>query len=148
MLLSILSLYGEARLGYNGRMKKFLLVLLIVVFAIEMLAACAPINAAEITASAMALPGWVIILGAVVLFLIGFGIIWKLIPGFVKFIALVALAIVLAGAAYGVWHIAIVDKALDEVEDIRESFGAQVSESPSESESGGLDIGIHIGGDD
>ncbi len=127
-------------------MKKFLLVLLIVVFAIEILAACAPINAEAIKASAMALPGWVIILGAVVLFLIGFGIIWKLIPGFVKFIALVALAIILAGAAYGIWHIAIVDKALDEVENIRESYGAQTSESPSESGSGGLDIDIHIGG--
>ena len=137
-------------------MKKFLLVVLIVLFAVEMLAACAPIDNAEIsniTASAMALPGWVIILGAVVLFFIGFGIIWKLIPGFVKFIALVALAIVLAGAAWGVWHIAIVDKALDEIDQLKESYGAQVSTSPSEgvspsaseSDGPGIDIDIHIG---
>ncbi len=126
-------------------MKKFLLVLLIVLFAIEMLAACAPVDTAQIAASAMALPGWVIILGAVVLFLIGFGIIWRLIPGFVKFIALVALAIILAGAAYGVWHFAIVDKALDKVDELKESFGAQASESPSSSEDdGGLGIDIHI----
>ncbi len=129
-------------------MKKFLLVVLIVLFAVEMLAACAPIDTSEIqnlTASAMALPAWVIILGAVVLFFIGFGIIWKLIPGFVKFIALVALAIILAGAAYGIWRIAIVDKAIDEINNIKESYGAQASESPSESESPGIDIDIHIG---
>lgn len=126
-------------------MKKFLLVLLIVLFAIEMLAACAPIDTSEVADYAMTLPGWVIILGAVVLFIIGFGIIWKLIPGFIKFIALIALAIVLAGAAYGIWHIALVDKALDEVEDIRESYGAQQSESPSQEESGlGFDLNIHI----
>jgi len=131
-------------------MKKFLLVVLIVLFAVEILAACAPIDTSDIsniTASALALPAWVIILGAVVLFFIGFGIIWKLIPGFVKFIALVALAIVLAGAAYGIWRIALVDKAIDEVNQIRESYGAYSSASPSESESDGLgiDIDIHIG---
>jgi len=128
-------------------MKKFLLVVLIVLFAVEVLAACAPIDAAAITASALTLPAWLIILGAVVLFFIGFGIIWKLIPGFVKFIALVALAIVLAGAAYGIWRIAIVDKAIDEINNIKESYGAQVSESPSETESNGpgIDFDIHIG---
>jgi hypothetical protein len=131
-------------------MKKFLLVVLIVLFAVEILAACAPIDTSDIsniTASAMALPAWLIILGAVVLFFIGFGIIWKLIPGFVKFIALVALAIVLAGAAWGIWHIALIDKAIDEVDQMKESLGAQVSESPSESESDspGIDIDIHIG---
>ena len=131
-------------------MKKFLLVVLIVLLAVEILAACAPIDTSDIsniTASAMALPAWLIILGAVVLFFIGFGIIWKLIPGFVKFIALVALAIVLAGAAWGIWHIALIDKAIDEVDQMKESLGAQVSESPSESESDspGIDIDIHIG---
>jgi|GEM_PF-1442871 hypothetical protein len=128
-------------------MKKFLLVLLIVLFAIEMLAACAPITGAAVEEYAMALPGWVIILCAVVLFLIGFGIIWKLIPGFIKFIALVALAIILAGTAYGVWHFALVDKALDEIEEIRESYEAHSGESPSAGESGdaGIDIDIHIG---
>lgn len=128
-------------------MKKFLLVVLVVLFAVEILAACAPIDTAEIAAYAMSLPAWLIILGAVVLFFIGFGIIWKLIPGFIKFIALVALAIVLAGAAYGVWRIAIVDKAIDEINNIKESYGAQVSESPSESESKGpgIDVDIHIG---
>lgn len=128
-------------------MKKFLLVLLIVLFAIEILAACAPVNTEELQAYAMGLPGWVIILAAVVLFFIGMGIILKLIPGFVKFIALVALAIILAGAAYGVWHFSIVDEALDKVDELKESYGAQSSDiSPSADEDGGgLDIDIHLG---
>lgn len=126
-------------------MKKFVLVVLIVLFAVEILAACAPIDTAKVQAYAMALPGWVIILGAVVLFFIGFGIIWKLIPGFVKFIALVALAIILAGAAYGLWHFAIVDEALDKVDELKQSYGAETGASPSASESGGINIDIHIG---
>lgn len=129
-----------------GNMKKFLLVLLIVLFAIEILAACAPINTAEVQAYAMSLPGWVIILGAVILFLIGFGIIWKLIPGFIKFIALVALAILLAGAAYGIWHIALVDEALDKVDEIKNGYDTQESATATAEESDfGIDIDINIG---
>ena len=127
-------------------MKKFLLVLMIVLFAIEILAACAPIDTAKVEAYAMSLPGWVIILGAVVLFLIGFGIIWKLIPGFIKFIALVALAIILAGAAYGIWHIAIVDEALDKVDELKSGYGTQESATTSAEESDfGIDIDINFG---
>lgn len=127
-------------------MKKFLLVLLIVLFAIEILAACAPITGAEVEAYAMSLPGWVIILGAIVLFIIGFGIIWKLIPGFIKFIALVALAIILAGAAYGIWHIAIVDEALDKVDELKNSYGTQESATATEQDSNlGINIDINIG---
>jgi hypothetical protein len=130
-------------------MKKFVLVLLIVLFAIEILAACAPIDAAEVTDYAMSLPGWVIILGAVVLFFIGLVIIWKLIPGFIKFIALVALAIILAGAAYGVWRIAIIDKALEEVESIKDGYHATQGAQEPEEESGlKIDLDIHIGGGD
>ncbi len=132
--------------GIIGNMKKFLLVLLIVLFAIEILAACAPIDTAQVEAYAMSLPGWVIILGAVVLFLIGFGIIWKIIPGFVKFIALVALAIILAGAAYGVWHIALVDEALDKVDEIKNGYNTEESAAASEEESdSGINIDINIG---
>ena len=100
-------------------MRKFLLVLLIVILAMGILAACAPIediNLSEVGDYARALPTWVIIVGAIVLFFIGFGIIWKLIPGFIKVIALIALAVVIAGVAYGVWKIPLVNDAIDSVD--------------------------------
>lgn len=102
-------------------MKKFFLVLLVVLFVISIMAACAPlkdfdVENFDIEGYARTLPGWVIIIGAVVIFFIGFGIIWKLVPGFIKIIALIALAAVVAGTAYGLWSIPIVDKAIDTVD--------------------------------
>jgi hypothetical protein len=102
-------------------MRKFLLVLLIVILAIGALAACAPINSIDLSGAenyVRALPAWVIIIGAIALFFIGFGIIWKLIPGFIKVLALIALAVIIAGVAYGLWNVPLVDKAIDEVEGI------------------------------
>jgi len=64
-----------------------------------------------------AIPTWLIIVGAIVIFLIGFGLIWKLVPGFVKFIALIVLAAVIAGAAYGIWSIPFLDDVEDFVDD-------------------------------
>ena len=73
-------------------MKKFLLVVLIVLVAIGILAACTQVETIENGISDItqqitdrAIPTWVIIIGAVVLFFIAFGIVWKLIPGFIKF---------------------------------------------------------------
>ena len=107
-------------------MKKFLLVLLVVLIAITVLAACASLVQTERDIEQdlshyteklpKALPGWVIIIGAIALFFIGFGLIWKLIPGFIKFIALIVLAAIVAGVAYGVWQIPIVDRAIDKVD--------------------------------
>ncbi len=103
-------------------MRKFLMVLLIVVLAMGILAACAPIeeinniDLSEVGDYARALPTWVIIVGAIVLFFIGFGIIWKLIPGFIKVIALIALAVIIAGVAYGVWRIPLVNDTIDTVD--------------------------------
>ena len=97
-------------------MKKFLLVLLIVLLVIGIMAACAPLQNLDVEEYTNALPGWVIIIGAIVIFFIGFGIIWKLIPGFIKVIALIALAAIIAGTAYGLWSIPIVDEAIDKVD--------------------------------
>lgn len=102
-------------------MKKFLLILLIVLLGVGVLAACAPVKNIDLSGAenyVRALPAWVIIIGAVVLFFIGFGIIWRLIPGFIKVIAVIALAVIIAGVAYGLWKIPLVDKAIDEVEGI------------------------------
>ncbi|MGI5919538.1 MAG: hypothetical protein ACOX8N_07825 [Christensenellales bacterium] len=83
-------------------MKK-LLIMMIAALLIGMLAACAPVPQ-DVEDYARMLPGWAIIVGAVVIFLIGFGIIWKLVPGFVKVLAVLALAAILAGSAYGLWN--------------------------------------------
>lgn len=91
-------------------MKKFLLVLAVVLAAIGILAACAPVQQ-DVENYARTLPGWVIIVAAVVIFFIGFGIIWKLIPGFIKILAIIALAVILAGSAYGLWQSPLADKA-------------------------------------
>lgn len=111
-------------------MKKFLIVLLIVLIAIATLAACAPVKegaegVVEFAKSMTdhAVPTWLIIVGAIIVFFIGFGLIWRLIPGFIKFIALLVLAIAIAGAAYGIWTIPAYDKAkeiYDEVSDVVE----------------------------
>lgn len=94
-------------------MRKFLIVLLIVLLGVGVLAACAPIEniGTQVGDYARALPTWAIVAGAIVLFFIGFGIIWRLIPGFVKVIALIALIVVIAGVAYGLWTIPYLDKA-------------------------------------
>ncbi|MFA5676418.1 MAG: hypothetical protein WDA65_07845, partial [Christensenellales bacterium] len=89
-------------------MKKFLLVVMAAA-AVAVLAACAPIQE-EIEGYIGVLPGWAIIAGAVALFFIGFGLIWKLIPGFLKVIAIIALAVILAGTAYGLWESPWADK--------------------------------------
>jgi len=120
-------------------MKKFLFVLLAVLIAIAVLAACAPAaqiedgvaptGIVEFTKSLPdrmlgedhAIPMWVIIVGAVIVFLIGFGLIWKLIPGFIKIIALLVLAGAIAGAAYGLWTIPAYDKAKEIYEDVTEA---------------------------
>jgi len=103
-------------------MKKFLLVLLIVLFAIGILAACAPVQQETVEEYIGTLPGWVIIVGALVLFLIGFGLIWKLIPGFIKVIAIVALAVILAGAAYGLWESPLAEKLNRGAEELRDGI--------------------------
>ena len=99
-------------------MKKFLLVVLIVLVAIAVLAACSQIETIENGVNDVssqiidrAIPTWVIIIGAVVLFFIALGIVWKLIPGFIKFIVLLVIAAAIAGAAYGLWTIPAYDKA-------------------------------------
>lgn len=97
-------------------MKKFFLILLIVLFVISMLAACTQLEDLDVESYARMLPGWVIIIGAIIIFFIGFGIIWKLVPGFIKVIALIALAAAIAGTAYGLWSIPIVDQAIDKVD--------------------------------
>ena len=99
-------------------MKKFLLVVLIVLVSIGVLAACSQIETigndlgnipSQITSHAI--PTWVIIIGAIVVFFIAFGIVWKLIPGFIKVIVLIVVAAAIAGAAYGIWTIPAYDKA-------------------------------------
>ena len=91
-------------------MKRFLLVLAVVLAIIAVLAACAPVQQ-SVTEYARTLPGWAIIVGAVVIFFIGFGIIWKLIPGFIKVLAVIALAVILIASAYGLWQSPWADKA-------------------------------------
>ena len=119
------TLYVSSFVHYNNiiskkdcAMKKFTLVLLIVLITIGILAACAPLQGVgtDVESYARTLPGWVIIIGAIVIFFIGFGIIWKLIPGFIKVIALIVLAVAIAGVAYGLWNIPIVDEAIDTVD--------------------------------
>ena len=102
-------------------MKKFLLVLLVVLGAIGILAACAPATA-NVEDYIGILPGWAIIVGAVVLFFIGIGLIWKLIPGFIKVIAIIALAVILAGTAYGIWESPWAEKLNKSAEDIRDNL--------------------------
>ena len=96
----------------KGRLnlKRFLLVLAAVLAVIGILAACAPVQN-TVEEYARTLPGWAIIVGAVVIFFIGFGIIWKLIPGFIKFLAVIALAVILIASAYGLWQSPWADKA-------------------------------------
>ena len=102
-------------------MKKFLLVLLAVLGAIGILAACSP-AAANVEEYVGILPGWAIIVGAVVLFLIGIGIIWKLIPGFIKVLAILALAVILAGTAYGIFESPWAEKMNKGAEELRDSL--------------------------
>jgi hypothetical protein len=67
-----------------------------------------------------------------VLFFIGFSIIWKLIPGFVKVIALIVLAVAIAGVAYGLWQIPYVDKdMIDKAGNAIEDLLPDSSASPS-----------------
>jgi len=112
-------------------MKRFILVLCIVLGALAILAACAPVQNAGAAEYARALPPWVIIVGAVVIFCIGFGIIWKLIPGFIKVIALIALAVLVAGVAYGIWNVPIVRDALDSVETYVDEHYPEGSPTPT-----------------
>ena len=123
-----------AKLRYNVgmkeflSMKKFMLIIVIVLCAIGILAACAPLqtNLDEGAAYAKALPEWVIIVGAVAIFLLGFTIIWKLLGGFIKFIVILILGLVLAGIAIGIWPKAqientvddLIDKTVDGIEDL------------------------------
>lgn len=102
-------------------MKKFLLVLLAVLAGLGILAACAPMQQ-SVEEYVGVLPGWAIIAGAVALFFIGFGLIWKLIPGFIKVLAVIALAVLLAGAAYGLWESPLADKMNKGAEELRDSL--------------------------
>ncbi len=113
-------------------MKKILLVLFIILVAIGILAACAQVDTIEdgikdisqqITDKAI--PSWVIILGAIIVFFIAFGIVWKLIPGFIKFIVLIVIAAAIAGAAYGLWTIPAYDTAETFIEE-------NITEAPSD----------------
>lgn len=113
-------------------MKRFLLVLVIVLASMGILAACAPVQN-SVEEYARILPGWAIVVGAVVIFFIGIGIIWKLIPGFIKVIAIIALAVILAGSAYGLWQSPLADKAnelSDQAEELRDEF-FENQESPA-----------------
>ena len=117
-------------------MKKFLLVLLIVLIAISVLAACSSLlqtghdveqeveqytqKVGDAAQAAGTLPAWVLIVAAIAIFFIGFGLIWKLIPGFIKFIALIVLAIFIAGVAYGLWQSPLVSGAIDKVDSYME----------------------------
>jgi FtsH-binding integral membrane protein len=105
--------------------------------AIGVLAACAPIERIDLSGAedyVRALPAWVIIIGAIVLFFIGFSIIWKLIPGFIKVIAVIALAVIIAGVAYGVWNIPFVNNAIDKVDELKNQPRATDTISPSDLE--------------
>ena len=123
-------------------MKRFMLVILVVLCVIAVLAACAPLQAsvAEGVEYAKLLPGWMIVLGAIVIFFIGFGIIWKLIPGFIKVLALIALVVIVAGVAYGLWQIPAVSDAIDTADKLKQEYliddekaGEVPDESPEES---------------
>jgi hypothetical protein len=106
-------------------MRKFLFILLIVLLGVGVLAACAPIEkiGSEAGDYVKTLPAWAIVLGAIVLFFIGFGIIWKLIPGFVKVIALIILAVVIVGISIGVWNVFGIDNnTINDVGDAIRSF--------------------------
>jgi len=105
-------------------MKKFMLIVLVVLCVITVLAACAPLQVSvqEGVEYAKLLPGWVIVLGAVVIFFIGFGIIWKLIPGFIKILALIALVVIVAGVAYGLWQIPAVKDAIDTADHLKQEY--------------------------
>ena len=130
-------------------MKKFMLVICIVLCAIGILAACAPLptNLDEGAAYAKALPEWVIIVSAVVIFLIGFTIIWKLVGGIVKFVVILVLGLVLAGIAFGLWPKDqirntvddLIDKTVDGVEGLTDGNPLDdlgiTTESPEASES-------------
>jgi predicted small secreted protein len=113
-------------------MKKFILVVLIVLIAIGILAACAQVTTIENGISDItqqitdrAIPTWVIIIGAVIVFFIAFGIVWKLIPGFIKVIVLIVIAAAIAGAAYGLWTIPAYDAAENFIEE-------NITETPSD----------------
>lgn len=114
-------------------MKKFLLVLLIVLGVIGIMAACAP-AAANVEEYVGILPGWAIIVGAVVLFFIGIGIIWKLIPGFIKVLAILALAVILAGTAYGIFESPLADKMNKGAEELRDSLLQERGEENTETQ--------------
>lgn len=100
-------------------MKKFMLVLVIVLCAIGILAACAPMpsSVSEGAEYVKTLPEWAIIVGAAVIFLIGFSIIWKFIHGVVKVVVIIALALVLAAVAFGVWPKEEVDSTVNDLID-------------------------------
>ncbi|MFA5675521.1 MAG: hypothetical protein WDA65_03270, partial [Christensenellales bacterium] len=66
------------------------------------------------------------------LFFIGFGLIWKLIPGFLKVIAIIALAVILAGTAYGLWESPWADKLNKGAEEIRDKILPAVTENLTE----------------
>lgn len=116
-------------------MKRFMLVLLTVICVIGVLAACAPLQASvdEGMEYAKALPGWAIAIGAIVLFFIGFGIIWKLIPGFIKVLALIALVVIVAGTAYGLWQIPAVNSAIDTADELKQEYIDDQTQAPDES---------------
>ncbi len=113
-------------------MKRFLILLAVVMIVIAVMAACAPVQQ-NVTEYVRVLPGWAIIVGAVVIFFIGFGIIWKLIPGFVKVLAVIALAVILIASAYGLWQSPWADKANEashQAEEIRDDLLDQL-ETPA-----------------
>lgn len=116
-------------------MKKIILVVFIVLILVGILAACAQVETIEdgiqnITASITdrAIPTWVIIIGSIVLFFICFGIVWKLIPGFIKIIVLIVIAGAIAGAAYGIWAIPAYDKAKEIYNDVTDVIETQQTE--------------------
>jgi len=115
-------------------MKKFMLVVLIVIAAVAVLAACAPVQAfgSQVGDYAKTLPLWVIVVGAIIVFFIGFAIIWKLIPGFIKVLALIALVVIIGGVAYGLWNIPYIDKeTIDSAGKAIESILPQSNTSPT-----------------
>lgn len=102
-------------------MKKLFLVLLAAIVCAGVLAACAPLWD-KVEGYAGVLPGWAIIIGAVVLFFLGFSLIWKLVPGFLKILAIIALAVILAGTAYGLWESPWAERLNKGAEELRDTI--------------------------
>ncbi|MHB1314277.1 MAG: hypothetical protein ACYCX2_02180 [Christensenellales bacterium] len=115
-------------------MKRFFVLLLLVTAAALVFTSCVQIEGADLAnvkEYAKAIPPWLIIVGAIVLFAIGFSVIWKLIPGFIKVVAVIALAVIIAGVAYGLWKIPLVSDSINKVDEFINQPQATATVSPA-----------------